>query len=826
MSNDGLTDLFIKTDIDTKSIEITFTSDNQYSSCQVSIYQKDTLQTQENHLLVPGCFNTIKVQLDQAKLWSPSEPNLYSLILNFSGKDSQLEVKEQFGFCKIESIDNWIYVNNLKFYPRAFIRGREAHDHPNLMNLPLEEFYAKNIKAAKEYGFNMVRFHSRVPDETFLKVADELGFFVHVELRKYYGKYQKERSMMTDEGEILDRNQWVETVKSLRNHPCVFAYCMGNEIRHPGSNPYVEEIAKLTKKLDPTRLFIDTCAHGEFDRTYVDFDVQHMSYFYPYGKDYDMFDNTYNWTIYGSCKGQILEKQTSDYKITRGLNVQRPVFAHEICHYVAMHDIENLEKKFDKYCPEQKPWWINGLQKLIKAKGLEKDYAKMIEASRRFQFISWKLGIEAARRSNLLAGFHFLQLSDTERYENSNGIIDCFDDSKGFDAEIFKDFNNDIVILADLPERVFFEDTIISIPVIISNFGNITTQIANLKFELADTDKNVKIAGSMDNIDIKNTGLCQICKIDIKLPKINNPLSLSFSVNLQSNDNKIIAKNSWNIWGLPNKSECLNGIQANINLKQYNPLRRYNGLEHTRSAKLIIAERFTNEIFKHLTNGNDVLMLYRIDETRARINPDASKEEYYLPTTWDRFKGVIWDRGTNCGAFIRDSKALDGYPHNGYIDLQFHRLIDDCDKICLDDFPIKVEPIIQGIDKAVRDRFDVYTYKLSELQPQWTMRKFGYLFELKVGKGRLLISGFNFTGLEQSHPSVCAMFESLVKYTQSAKFNPSSEISVEQLKHYLKTKAEQPRIKERKMTQFWQLNTMPLESDKYWKESEQWIEKQ
>ena len=36
------------------------------------------------------------------------------------------------------------------------------------------------------------------------------------------------------------------------------------------------------------------------------------------------------------------------------------------------------------------------------------------------------------------------------------------------------------------------------------------------------------------------------------------------------------------------------------------------------------------------------------------------------------------------------------------------------------------------LDKATRDRFDVFTYKPSEVQPHWTLRKFAYLFELQV----------------------------------------------------------------------------------------------
>jgi predicted nucleic acid-binding Zn ribbon protein len=103
------------------------------------------------------------------------------------------------------------------------------------------------------------------------------------------------------------------------------------------------------------------------------------------------------------------------------------------------------------------------------------------------------------------------------------------------------------------------------------------------------------------------------------------------------------------------------------------------------------------------------------------------------------------------------------------------------------------------------------------------MRKFAYAFELKVGKGRLYVSGFNFTGLNSDVPETCRMFETLIRYVTSAAFAPSAEITVSVLEEYLKQKGSAPRLKERKMTQYWQLDEEPLESARYWKESEEYI---
>jgi hypothetical protein len=236
--------------------------------------------------------------------------------------------------------------------------------------------------------------------------------------------------------------------------------------------------------------------------------------------------------------------------------------------------------------------------------------------------------------------------------------------------------------------------------------------------------------------------------------------------------------------------------------------------------KLVVANRFTPHLLQHLAKGGDVLLLYRVAETRDRKAP---RETLYLPATWDRFKPVIWDRGHNLGAFTRPNSVLKSFPAGKYLDFQYAGIVNDCDKICLDDFPVAIVPIIQGVDKAVRDRYDVFTFKLSELQPSWSQRKFAYLFDLKVGKGRLMVCGFNLTGAAHGVPEACGMLEALLTTVSSPSWKPAASIAPEKLLSYLKAKGRAPRIKERMMTQYWQLDDAPLESAQFWKEAEAWI---
>jgi predicted nucleic acid-binding Zn ribbon protein len=69
------------------------------------------------------------------------------------------------------------------------------------------------------------------------------------------------------------------------------------------------------------------------------------------------------------------------------------------------------------------------------------------------------------------------------------------------------------------------------------------------------------------------------------------------------------------------------------------------------------------------------------------------------------------------------------------------------------------------------------------------------------------------------------MFESLAACVSGPAWKPKARLSVAELKKYLAARGRAPRIKERMMTQYWQLDAEPLESARYWKDAEAWIRK-
>ncbi len=822
-----LRDLFVKPDFDGAAVEVSFTMPK---TCRGGSWKIAAGRRTITAGSVPRRKGRIllKARMPGFRPWSIEDPFLYRLVLALNVDGGDFRVVQDFGMRKFHVAGRQIHLNNKPFYVRGVVRGREAHDHPNLSGLSETEYYAKFIRAAKALGFNLIRFHSRVPPEAYFQAADRLGILTHVEVRKYYGKYQKERELMDHDPVLVRPADWRRMILSIRNHASLMAYCLGNEINQPGRNPQVCDRARQLRRLDPTRLFIDTCARGEYDRGSIDFDVQHMGYFAPFGRNYGMFDTSANWAIFGSIHGKLMVQGGPPAATRREVPVNFPVLAHETGHYIALRDLESLKRKCAR-CGVQEPWWIDELIKLRRLKGLEKDYPRMLNASQRYQYLWHKQVFESIRKSPILGGFHFLQMADTERYENANGLLDCFDDIKpNVDPAAYRRFNDDAVLVADLPRRTFFEKEKLQIPIWLSNCSGALRGEGTLQWRIkAAAGRAVVLQGRLDRVDVEY-GRSRIATIEITWPAADRAQALVLDVSLTCGRMRPVS-NEWNLWLYPNRPETLAIGRATVCLTEINLVKRYPQLavseDLARPERLLISDRFSDPVFRHLHDGGDVLILYRVAETRARRTPSVPvpRERYYMPCIWDRFKAVIWDRGHNLGGFTRPHPALRGFPTDGYIDFQFAGIIDDCDKLSLDGFPAAVQPIVQGVDKAVRDRYDVFTFKLPELQPGWTMRKFAYLFDLRVGTGRVMMCGFNLTGLQRDVPEACAMFETLAACVSSPAWRPKATLSVDELKDYLARKGRQPRIKERKMTQYWQLDDAPLESAQYWQEAEEWI---
>ena len=742
-------------------------------------------------------------KVENPRLWSISSPELYEYTTEIVYADGEKEtLTGKFGFREISTDSKNILLNGKPLYVRGFIRGAKAHDHANLSGLPLKEFYAKNLKEAKKFGFNFVRFHSVVPEEELFQAADEAGILVHVELRPPHDIYNNLEEMVTTGRAIVPEEFLEETVNKYFNHPSLCVYCVGNEIKKACADD-IRKVKEKLDELDGTRLFLDTCAWGKNNRPYADMDVQHLSYYFPFGKHAGMYDDTENLLAANTDENEPMKTESDGCEIVRDLYFNVPLIAHEVCHYTALRDFYALKEKFIKSGAPM-PWWIDEEIKLVEEKGYKESFGEMFAASKHFQFICWKTAYEEMRKSALLGGFHFLQFADTDAYENSNGVVDCFDDETCVKPEEFLKFNGDRVIIADLGSRNRYCSEEITVPVYLSNLGEDDVKKADLDISVEKDGKSY-VGCSMKNIDVTRKGVYKLCKTRITLPNESGVYALKMRLSAK---NELYCENEWTIW-LYDKNESKETYEEFVSYDD---------------GSVVITDDMKTA-FCALENGKRVCLIYRSEWTRHRRNPNMKNPEYAFKASWNRFKPVIWDRGTNFGG-LNDKKTLNkyGFPCEDYYDFNYCEISEDCDKIVLDDFPVKVKKLVSGIDKSSRDRFDAYkdAYNLPELMPDRTLRDFGYMFELKAGKGRLLVCGFNLTGIDENEPSATATARFIKNYINSDDFNPENEIPLEELKAYAKRCAKEP-VRERTMTQFWELDDAPVESPEFWREAKEYL---
>jgi hypothetical protein len=186
-----------------------------------------------------------------------------------------------------------------------------------------------------------------------------------------------------------------------------------------------------------------------------------------------------------------------------------------VCHYTSWRDYYALKEKFKKYGVEA-PWWVDEEIKMVEAKGHKENFADILQITKDNQFRCWKTALEGIRSSKLLSGFHMLQFADTDKYENSNGVVDCFDDYQGISPEAFKAFNDDTVVVARLNGQIYSANQLVQIPVIFSQFKIAPPKNATLSFSLSG--KKVYIEGSLTDVDTFESGIYDLCTLDLVMP--------------------------------------------------------------------------------------------------------------------------------------------------------------------------------------------------------------------------------------------------------------------------------------------------------------------
>ncbi|MBR3502969.1 MAG: beta-galactosidase [Clostridia bacterium] len=204
------------------------------------------------------------LQVDDARLWSAGEPNLYDLRLTLKEDGEPVdEIKSYFGLRTISFDGMKCLINGRPVFQRLILDQGFYPD--GVYTAPTDEELKADILRSMAMGFNGARLHQKVFEPRFLYWADRLGYLCWGEMASW-GIDPKDP---WTPGVFLD--EWLQVIRRDYSAPSIIGWCPWNETWDEEGNGQRSETLRLcyrvTKAVDPTRPCIDTSGgiHVETD---------------------------------------------------------------------------------------------------------------------------------------------------------------------------------------------------------------------------------------------------------------------------------------------------------------------------------------------------------------------------------------------------------------------------------------------------------------------------------------------------------------------------------------------------------------------------------
>ena len=176
------------------------------------------------------------ITIDNAMLWDCEHPNLYTAKVTLYKENGSIadETSSTFGIRTIEIIPNkGLFLNGKK----VLLKGNANH-HTNgaLGAAAYPRAIEKRLLMLKDFGMNHIRSSHNPYSESFLDICDKHGILVVDEL------YDKWNNQYVGAGRAEFKDLWQSHVPEFitrdRNHPCVVAWSLGNELQSYNDQPY------------------------------------------------------------------------------------------------------------------------------------------------------------------------------------------------------------------------------------------------------------------------------------------------------------------------------------------------------------------------------------------------------------------------------------------------------------------------------------------------------------------------------------------------------------------------------------------------------------
>ena len=186
--------------------------------------------------------------LDNARLWTPETPNLYTCRVSFADD----KVTETFGVRKVEWGTDGFLLNGKRY----IIQGACIHHDNGLLGAVCDpDAVARKVRLLKENGYNAIRSAHNPCSKALLAECDRQGMLVMDEYIDHWYIHKTEHDYVDYFNEWWHQDL-TDMVEKDYNHPCVVLYSTGNEVSETAQKRGIaltKEMTDFLHELDDSR---------------------------------------------------------------------------------------------------------------------------------------------------------------------------------------------------------------------------------------------------------------------------------------------------------------------------------------------------------------------------------------------------------------------------------------------------------------------------------------------------------------------------------------------------------------------------------------------
>ncbi len=211
-----------------------------------------------------------KISINNPVLWSIEKPYLYKAVITIYQNNILIDnYTTTFGIRYFNfDVDKGFSLNGIP----TKIKGVCMHHDLGALGAAFNRSAAeRQLRILKEMGCNAIRTSHNPPASEFLDLCDSMGFLVMDEAFDMWKKKKNKYDYFSDFNEWHQRDL-EEMIKRDRNHPSVFMWSIGNEIREQFDSTGItitKELVKIIKALDTTRPVTSALSEWNPDKNFI-----------------------------------------------------------------------------------------------------------------------------------------------------------------------------------------------------------------------------------------------------------------------------------------------------------------------------------------------------------------------------------------------------------------------------------------------------------------------------------------------------------------------------------------------------------------------------